>query len=196
MKKFALGSLAVAAAIAVSQAALADSFYSFNFSDNDITVSGEFVTSDAVIPSYPGAQQILSFTGTITDTNGGGAPWNGAVSLYSGTAFFNTPDFNGVDNWFHPTGNGSIEGASGFQYFDGGGLVLSVIGGNDEWSIFGEGGGTYGNYPGTGGDGYRDYVDGVPGSDLSISAPDGGTTLALLGLAIAGLAGLRRKLRV
>jgi hypothetical protein len=41
------------------------------------------------------------------------------------------------------------------------------------------------------------YVTGAPGLyDLdSLTVPDGGTTLALLGLAIAGLAGLRRKLR-
>jgi len=190
MKKFSLVSLAIVVALAAFPASsiAQDSYYSFNFSDNNISVDGEFVTSDAVIPGYAGAQQILSFTGTITDTGAGDSRWNGTLSLYPGTAQFNTPDFNGVTNYFYPTGDGSVEGASGFQYFDGGGLVLTVNSGNLEWSIFGEGGGTYANYPGTGGDGFGNYADHVPGSDLRIAAPES-SSLSMLALCALGLVG-------
>jgi hypothetical protein len=68
------------------------------------------------------------------------------------------------------------------------------------YAIYGNGPGSYGSFGalGTGSDATKIY--GSDSGSFSLSpagaVPDGGTTLAFLGLAVAGLAGLRRKLSI
>ena len=113
-------------------------------------------------------------------------------SAFSGTGIIDTNPADlasyGADNKLYPAGD-----ASDGRLLDLGGLLFSTTNGlNNLW-----GGDNHGNGPSTAyslsgnGGNYIDY----PGT-FTITVPDGGTTLTLLGLAIAGLAGLRRKLSV
>jgi hypothetical protein len=192
MKKVMLALLALATAAAISPVASAQS-YNFNFSDGTVTVIGTFTVSTAPIAGYPGAELITSFSGTMTDTDPNFTSFDGPVSLQAGTAPFTSQsgEFTGVTNYFYPSGNATAEGASGLQYFDGGGLVLNIPGGygDNEWSLFAEGNGTYGSYPARDDDGYYDYADNLPASDLQITRIPEYGALSMLILSALTLAG-------
>jgi hypothetical protein len=98
-----------------------------------------------------------------------------------------------IDNWFPgaSTGNNSVT-----VYWDGSqvfSLTNTTSQAYTQYSV---------NVTATGSDSVKFALSDAPGAllldDVSVpsvpSVPDGGTTLSLLGLAIIGLAGLRRKL--
>jgi hypothetical protein len=171
MKKFALASLAIAAAFVFAQAASAQSVYNFTFTG---VTSGPYVGDTASGSlTVNGGDLIEGLTGTYDSVDYGSS----AMVLDA------VGSFGSNDNLFNPTGSPS--------YFDTSGLSFKA-GGND-YNLF------YIN--GTfvesslNGNGY--YTNPQTPVDFSAThVPDGGTTLTLLGLAIAGLAGLRRKLSV
>jgi hypothetical protein len=143
----------------------------------------------------------VSATGTLTGTEiGNTGSYNitgGTISTFtpngdfSGTIDSNPADLSAVGGddvlYVNPQKNGFYLGQSP-NY----GLLFSMSYGGDNLIWAGNNGG--------GGAGYSiwyydDYDIAYPGTFTVTSAvPDGGTTLLLLGLAVAGLAGLRRKL--
>jgi hypothetical protein len=164
MKKFALASLAIAAAFVFAQAASAQSVYNFTFTG---VTSGPYVGDTASGSlTVNGGDLIEGLTGTYDSVDYGSS----AMVLDA------VGSFGSNDNLFNPTGSPS--------YFDTSGLSFKA-GGND---------GTFVESS-LNGNGY--YTNPQTPVDFSAThVPDGGTTLTLLGLAIAGLAGLRRKLSV
>jgi hypothetical protein len=168
MKKFSLALLAIATALAITPAALAQGTYSFSFTCLN---GGGY--------DYP-----CSSSGYL-DVNASGIVTNIVNGIYNGEAMIlDSPgSYGNNDNMFYPSGNPSYVDYSGIT-FDASGVSynLAYYNGTGIVDIV--------NNPGG-------YPSGITPVSFSASyVPDGGTTLTLLGLAIAGLAGLRRKLGV
>ena len=178
MKKFSLALLAIATALAISTVASAQPNYDFTYTSNDNSVVASGVLY-AVATATPGVLLATSGNIIVTDT------YN---SLTSTGTLISNPNAPGTscsptgyffyDDLLMPSQNPLITNA---------GLLFSN---SIEINLFsnGPGPGTYQIY---GNNGANDK-----GNFALTQVPDGGTTLALLGLAIAGLAGLRRKLGV
>jgi hypothetical protein len=184
--------------------------WTFGTSPTDPYGSGTFDATLVNGALYPGLYQIVSGTGTITDSAGTfSVSVAGLTTSYNGGAqglCDNVVDSSAVCNTMRGT-NGTGQnftfdnllytGASlaGGQPFDANGIAFvdSVVGQDfvlTTTSSSGNSGGA--EYCGPG----ATDCEGLSPT-LSVSlVPDGGTTLALLGLAVAGLAGLRRKLSV
>lgn len=129
---------------------------------------------------------ILSLSAPFTDL-GDGSQGDNQI-FFAPPAPTSTASFTPVDG-----SNSAYISGFGFTTSDGTFQPYTFTGGNyGSYGPFAAGEyqyviGTYANPPGT-------FVNTAIDFTVSASAPDGGTTLALLGLAIAGLAGLRRKL--
>jgi hypothetical protein len=191
MKKFTLALFALAAALAFAPAAVAQS-YDFTITGNGVSASG--VITIAGIVGDPGYFGITGITGTYSD---GGITTTNITGMYPDPTYGGIEDSNHLfyfDNQFYPSGNGGL-------FLDGPGMVFDLANG-DYVGVCGTGcttGGlpynlnvvdTTGNYT------HNNEGIGVNFTAVPATVPDGGTTLLLLGLAVAGLAGLRRKLSV
>jgi hypothetical protein len=181
--------------------------YDFTYTGGGYSMSGVLATT----PAGGGANLVNSVTGTIS-FNGGTAEPLTLVPPDVVPHNDNGDNLNGQDDLVYPGGTplltvcynygcpyGGLEFAFPDLYAplnpgDGG-----VDGGSDIAIYAQNGTGGTGNYgatetgkPANGFGGY-DYQSG-DGTFTLTAVPDGGTTLTLLGLAVAGLAGLRRKL--
>jgi hypothetical protein len=145
MKKFSIALLALAAALAIAPAALADT-YNFNFTGNiasystgvtypgSITLEGAFTTS--VPNGSNGGTVITSFTGTYADPQDG---VSGEISLYPGYGTYESylvsadGSWN-YDNLYYPGAN--APNTTGGQ-FDLQGLLWYVgpSSNPDEWEV-------------------------------------------------------------
>jgi hypothetical protein len=165
---------ASAATLAIAPTAFGDIF-TFDYSSAVESATGTLIGSEI---GSTGDYQISS--GTIATTG----------SAFTGTGSIDTNPSDlvayGADNELYFVGNGP-DGRD----LDLGGLLFSTTNGlNNLWGGNNGGNGPSTSYSLSGRNG--NYID-YPGT-FNVSAPDGGTTLALLGLAIVGMAGLRRKL--
>jgi hypothetical protein len=179
MKKFSLVLLAIATALAISTVASAQPNYDFTFSGSGITASGSLYS----ITPYGNGGGYLATSGGLT-LNGNLAdpfslipnPNNGAPAGYPGFIY---------DDLIFPTCAACKAG--NLLDIDG---ILFTDNSNNVINIWGTGSNT----------GYILYLGQSYSGTFTLTppmpCPDGGTTLTLLGLAIAGLAGLRRKLGV
>src|SRR5215469_6402933 len=100
--------LAVAATLAASPAARADS-YIFSFSGGGLSGSGIITVSSVPVPGVPGAVQITGVTGTFSDSNAGIS--NAAITGVQGTSL---PSGINPDGTFIPPG--SQADGFGFSY--------------------------------------------------------------------------------
>jgi hypothetical protein len=151
------------------------SFSYTSLSGDPIVVSGSgFFTTGT--PYGNGYLPILSITG-VTNSAGNITGLHGLAVDPPGANNDGTFQW---DNAFKPSGDPLTNN----------GLLFNVDGaGMSPINIFGDGGDYEYSY-GQGLSGY--YVEQV--TFTATNVPDGGTTLSLLGLALAGLAGLRRKM--
>jgi hypothetical protein len=220
MKKLGLFSLAVAAAIAISPAAKADDV-GFEIHYTDAQTGGSLINTtlyvdavsqsaatcggsatacylvDALDTNYLSTGfDLIAYPGTGTFTPGGIIPAGTTNSAWSD---------NVVDNLLSVDAGGNVsfnpnDPLGGLGYTD---TTPLFAGGPDNAYFFYLGGPGEGGTPGQ----YYEYQfaqsnqtgNGTPLINVTFTefaVPDGGTTLALLGLAVAGLAGLRRKLSV
>jgi hypothetical protein len=171
--------------------------YDFTYSDANYILSGVLTAS----PNGGGVYTVTGVTGTISYLGGSAYALTlvppGAVPTNA-----NGDNVYGQDDLIYPgqaplltvdpnyNGNGGIEFA-----FPAGGPLSGYNGGSDialfaNTSAGGPGG--YGSLESANLGGYDKVTSG--GTFTLSAVPDGGTTLVLLGLAVAGLAGLRRKL--
>jgi hypothetical protein len=171
----------LAATLAIAPTAFGDAF-KFTYTN---TTSGESAngTLDATALGFNGEFQVTSGTITIT-----GSEFSG-----TGTIDTNSGDLGsyGADNLLFTLENAGRPGYGSYDhYVDWGGLLFTTTNGlNNLWA--GDNNGYGSSYSLSGNNG--NFID-YPGAfTLTAVTPDGGTTLAFLGLAIAGLAGLRRK---
>jgi hypothetical protein len=176
MKKVFLALLAIATALAISPLALAQN-YSFTFStigpgpDYPAFGSGILYDDGGLVTSWSGTYNGSPMTLLPPNPGVGGNPNTG------------NPGYAGNDNQFNPSGSPS--------YFSFNGLSFEAD--SIYYNLF---------YVGSTGtyllDSNENPVGNTsPSTEVGFSAtyvPDGGTTVTLLGLAVAGLAGLRRKL--
>ena len=202
MKKFAVIALMVGIG---AVPALADQF-NFSYSDSLFSMSGVLDTTQIASNEY----LVTGVTnGQITDANGTFAlnliPVGATPEDYNGDEFsgqdnliFTSPSTNtlSVDTNFYNYNNGlyfdfaSPNALSGPDNINGGSDIL-ISASNTSGAA-----GSYQSdafyYVAPGDWGYNVITTG--GNFALTPVPDGGTTLLLLGLAVAGLAGLRRKL--
>ena len=203
MKKFAVIVLMIGIG---SVPAFADSFYTLTATGTE--ANGQSVAINATLDLSavsPGLFQVVGATGTVLD------PWGTTVSITGVTNSYVSPFSQ--DNLVSIPADFSAAGSSGQFWFDTNGLLFttSINTPGDAYDAgiapdqyypngqyqFAD---TGANIAGTGPGGQVSYPLGnwpYNTTDLSVTltpVPDGGTTLALLGLALAGLAGLRRKL--
>jgi len=187
MKKFALASLAVAVALAISpsvvNAQTLDFTYTFTYDSVDAT--GTLVGSLVAPGEYAIIGGTIDLTGSAINGTGVFSPIlsNGNFYTGGGTILTFTPPY---DQDLYPGADPQIDG-NGALTFD----ITSGLGAGNGLVIWSNGPGDYGVFGGNW------TLGGQSSSGASFSAtavPDGGTTLLLLGLAVAGLAGLRRKL--
>jgi hypothetical protein len=195
MKKFAV--IALMIGIGAVPALAQD----YNFSINDGTVSATG-TLDFVFAPALNADLVTGGTITVSggETVGGYTIPSGTGTLLANTnlavgstAWASDTLYNGGDNLIYD----DLLYPGTQELVDGYGLIFTYGSGNTAFSISNDSGGV----PGTNPNNYAIIVGqiyaprGYYGPDTSnFAVPDGGTTLALLGLAVAGLAGLRRKL--
>lgn len=139
-KKVVLALFALAAALAITPAAIADSF-SFNYSGpvtsgpaGTVTLDGVFTTSVAY--GSNGGVIITSFTGTYTDSGDG---VSGEVSLYPGIGTYGSylTSADGLwwyDNLYYPGEDAPNTNGGQFDYY---GLMFYVGPSNDptEWEV-------------------------------------------------------------
>jgi hypothetical protein len=199
MKVFAV--IALLIGIGAAPALAVDAQFNFTYSDANYLLSGVLTAS----PEGGGAYLVTGVTnGTVTWTT---AP-PGTTSTYALTLVplgVQVRDIGGTDLWgqddliypgqtplLTPCPNWGCA-LGGLQFaFPAGGALSGYNGGSDIALFANNLLGDYGSqeYGDLGG-----YGNTTSGGTFTLSAvPDGGTTLLLLGLAIAGLAGLRRKL--
>jgi hypothetical protein len=184
MKKLALAFFAIVLALGFTQVALAQS-YDFTITGSGVSASG--VITIAPIVGDPGFFGITGITGTYSDA---GITTTNITGMYPDPAYAVIEDSNHLfqfDNQFDPSGNGGL-------FLDGPGMVFDLANG-DYVGVCGTGCATGGlpynlNVVDTTGN----YTHNNEGIGVNFTVPDGGTTL--IGLAIAGLAGLRRKFSV
>jgi hypothetical protein len=180
--------------------ALAQS-YDFTYSDANYILSGVLTAS----PDGGGVYTVTGVTGTVAQTSAPSTTY--ALTLVPPGVVaenHNGDDLFGQDDLIYPGQTpllticpnwGCALGGLLFAFPAGG--ALSGYNGGSDIALFanngsGNGSGDYGSieYSNLGG-----YGNLASGGTFTLSAvPDGGTTLVLLGLAVAGLAGLRRKL--
>jgi hypothetical protein len=197
MKVFAV--IALLIGIGAVPALAADAQFNFTYSDANYLLSG-------VLTATPDGGGVY----TVTGVTGGTVTWVGEPSTsYALTLVpvgVQVRNANGDDLWGQddliypgqtplltlcPNGNCS---SGGLEFaFPAGGQLSGYNGGSDIF-LFANGGTNYGSQEFSSLGGYNHVT---PDGTFTLSlVPDGGTTLLLLGLAIAGLAGLRRKLSV
>jgi hypothetical protein len=214
MKKFALVSLAIAAALAVSPAVMFGQTWDWSASSNGLVGSGTITaTPDG---SVAGAWDVTGMTGTFSNSNTslGDPAFSGSVVSLTGingeaatpSYNINSPSVDALTDYYDdllylhytsPASNldSTPTGGSGGGQLDSGGLVFNVLDpGNGEFEIQLQQISSA-NYAfivtSSGGYSTQGYYGTLT---TNFQVPDGGTTLVLLGLAVAGLAGLRRKL--
>jgi hypothetical protein len=173
MKKFAVIALMVGIG---AVPAFADTVYNFTYTSAVETASGTLSGSEiGSTGDYQITSGTISITGSAFSGTGGIDTISGDLAIY------------GADNELYAAGD-----APDARLLDLGGLLFSTTNGLD--NLWGGNNGGYGAstaYSISGRNG--NYID-YPGTFTISQVPDGGTTLLLLGLAVAGLAGLRRKL--
>jgi hypothetical protein len=170
----------------------------------DFTYTGSYFQATGTLDLVSGLA--VSGSGTLTYDNGTVTttpitlfPLNPAMEgNISGDGIrSNGTDLNGLDNLVFPGSNPLLDGA-GLIFWMGSTAPAAALadtgthpnfGTVDAYNIY-----SSGSYASIGVLGGPYTID--SGSFTLTSVPDGGTTLALLGLAVAGLAGLRRKLSV
>src|ERR1035438_9696190 len=193
MKKFAI----VALMIGIGAVPALAQNYDFTYSDSNYILSGVLTAS----PDGGGVYTVTGVTGTIS-YQGGSAYALTLVPPGAVPTNANGDNVYGQDDLIYPgqaplltldpnyNGNGGIEFA-----FPAGGSLSGYNGGSDI-ALFANtsagGPGAYGSLESANLGGYANTTSG--GTFTLSLVPDGGTTLVLLGLAVAGLAGLRRKL--
>ncbi|MGA2373467.1 MAG: VPDSG-CTERM sorting domain-containing protein [Candidatus Korobacteraceae bacterium] len=171
MKKFAVIALMVGVG---AIPAFADTF-DFTYTSPVETAVGTLSGSEiGVTGDYQITSGTISITGSAFSGTGGIDTISGDLAIY------------GADNELYAAGD-----APDARLLDLGGLLFSTTNGLDNlWGGNNGGNGASTAYSISGRNG--NYID-FPGT-FALTVPDGGTTLVLLGLAVAGLAGLRRKL--
>lgn len=204
MKKFTLALFALAAALAISSVASAQSY--------DFTITGSGVNASGVLTvaatATPGVYSITGISGTYSDSNGTPVVDAAITGLYpdpTNAQILTTSYLFSLDNLLYPAGNSPTVCFWGTcnsgQSLDVTGFVFDVAGGN-EVGIWGDAGTGFPGPYNVGRDIDGVYQDGgnngvgVMFTANEVAVPDGGTTLLLLGLAVAGLAGIRRKFSV
>jgi hypothetical protein len=192
MKKFSLGSLACAVALAVSPAVLVGQ--TLDFTGGGVTVTGTFTLVSSPIGTIPLDYNFATFNGTVSGSNLGSSV---VVTLDPvGTSTAPGGDVSspggGVNNQFYPDQNGTAGGITGAAYLDGWGLLLMDANG-DEINIFGNGGGSYYFYddvyigPGN----YTLYQGTVSSGSLTVPESGSAGMLMLCGFCLAGVFSLR-----
>ena len=214
MKKFSIALIAGAVALAFSPAVIAQTAtFNFTFSyapaagqpyDTGIYaagwVTGTLIPATSVQGVYSGLTGVYNLTSGEITIWGAESGTDSLVANPAGAAnpgiFYDAANGSNWDDLFYSLGN-----ASNSQYSNGYVDFANYKGGLD----FGNYAIWFGDNNGNG-DGYsvmydpRGYIADTiyspnpAASGTTFGVPDGGTTLALLGLAITGLAGLRRKL--
>jgi hypothetical protein len=183
MKKFSIALLAMAAALAITPAALADSVC-FTISGSGISGSGTITFT----PAGGGVYDITGITGIFSTTNDGG--FSGAITGLGASSYdVNNPSTNALsvwDNLFYPGGdspniNGAYGDLPGGNLLDGYGLLFDVTGGYTV-NLFGNGL----SQPYELSDGNGSYVDNNAAVNFAVSPEPG--SLFLLGTGLLGLA--------
>jgi hypothetical protein len=223
MKKFTFASLAVVVALAITPvvANAQNAYFNFSYDNPNTGGNGIIATGWLVGSLVSGSTTVYDITsGSITfsansswyagETGTLFANPNGATGAYNivdinggelyddlvyASVTCSTPTSCTVAPALNPQGiNQYLDYAQGSGQ-NPGGLLFSVNAPGDTllWSGNNGGNGTGYSFAGNFG---NNGVIAPADTTFTMTVPDGGTTLALLGLAIAGLAGLRRKLRV
>src|ERR1017187_4892791 len=176
---------------------LADIQFNFTYSDASYTLSGVLTAS----PNGGGVYTATGVTGTVAQTSAPTTTY--ALTLVPPNAVpknYNGDNVYGQDDLLYP--NQAPLLTIDTNYFGNGGIEfafpapspLTGINGGSDIALFANASGGYGSLESANLGGWGNTTS---GGVFTLSAvPDGGTTLALLGLAIVGMAGLRRKLGI
>lgn len=170
--------------------------YDFTYSDSQYVLSGVLTAT----PDGGGAYTVTGVTGTVALASAPGTTYALTLVPPGVTAEnHNGDNLWGQDDLIYPGQTSLLTVCPGWNCalggllfaFPAGGALSGYNGGSDIALFANNGSGDYGSieYSNLGGYGNQ----GSNGTFTLAAVPDGGTTLTLLGLAIAGLAGLRRK---
>jgi VPDSG-CTERM motif len=207
MKNFAVVALLMGAG---ALPVLADTQFNFTYSDSNYSLQGVLTAS----PDGGGVYTVTGVTGTVTyvgtDNSVSTSPY--ALTLvppgvvpenHNGDNIYGQDDKIYVNQTPLLTLNPSFNGNGGLEFAFPAPPPLSGYNGGSDIALFANnstgGPGDYGSLESANLGGYANVTSGGTFTLISIgthSVPDGGATLALLGLAVAGLAGLRRKLSI